>query len=625
MAGYSTLRSREVRLLRISSLARTHDNDESLPSSTAALTGQPLCLSFHVVSLDQTQIPNFVALSYAWGDVEKAVDVQVSGHPVRLTRHLYDILQYLSLDESSDFFWIDALCINQDDIDERSAQVLLMREVYSLATSVRVFLSLESEPLNSGMTFLEQVALNPEMHFNPDVSPCITVEGLTTASEELRESFIAFFAAPWWTRIWPVQEYVLAKEVVFQCGKRRLEGSTIQAAFKSLVHHERTCCWAARRAIDGNARGYLDIPSKIHGSLTIFHATLRLDNLQNMLNPEEYSIYNLLDAMALFRTRDCSDPRDRIFGMLGLKFNDETLRKNIEVDYKIPESQLYESVALKMIESSESLNVLSHVLGGSFIKQRMHTLPSWVPDWTAEMDATSHLMHGERMKFLGQFQASGPTRPSWKAIAPGKIHTQALIISKISEIAPGYPRDENSLPGRLVLEEWRRLACLPKNGIGSSSHGNEELSQREKEFRNFLCGYLTPHSWSHDGLERAYDTWASWFTSDKPASPALETRNDAREFDNFVRFTSSGRRYFVAENGFIGFGPEPMEAGDTLVVIPGGRVPYVLRNVSHGTDCQEFMIFTFVGDASVQNMMFGEIMTSEAPGEALNLQDIILL
>ncbi|CAH0047095.1 unnamed protein product [Clonostachys solani] len=623
MTGYSTLRSREIRLLHLSPLTRTRDKDESLPSLTGP-TGQPLCLSFHVVSLGQTEIPKFVALSYAWGDVGKTLDLQVSGHPVCLTHNLYDILQCLSLDESSEFFWIDALCINQDDVDERSTQVLLMREVYSLATSVRVFLSLESEPLNIGMTFLEQVALNPEMHFSPDLSPCITVEGLTVASEELRESFIAFFAAPWWTRIWPVQEYVLAKEVVFQCGKRRLEGSKIQTALKNLVRHESTCCWAARRAIDGNARGYLDIPSKAHGSLTIFHATLRLDNLQNMLSPEDYLIYNLLDAMALFRTRDCSDPRDRIFGMLGLKFKDETLRNNIEVNYKIPEAQLYESITLKMIENSESLNVLSHVLSGSFIKQQMHQLPSWVPDWTAEMDATSHLMYIERMKFLHQFQASGAMKPSWKAIASGKIRTHAIIISKISEIAPGYPRDYNSLPGRLVLEEWRRLACLPKNGIEDSSHGNAELSRREKEFRVFLCGYLTLKSWSDDELERAYDTWANWFTHDKPASLPLETRNDARGFDNLVRFTSSGRSFFVAENGLIGFGPEPMEFGDSLVVIPGGRVPYVLRNVKHGTS-EGSMMCTFVGDATVQNMMFGEFVTSKAPGEALDMQDIILL
>ncbi|VUC27278.1 unnamed protein product [Clonostachys rosea] len=577
------------------------------------------------MSLDQTQIPNFVALSYAWGDVGETVDVQVSGQSVRLTCNLYDILQCLSFHDSPDFYWIDALCINQDDIDERSAQVLLMREVYSCATSVRVFLSLESEPLNLGMTFLEQVASHPEMHFSPDLSPCATVEGLTVASEELRESFIAFFAAPWWTRIWPVQEYVLAKEVVFQCGKRRLEGIKIQAALDSLVRHERTCCWAARRAIDGNARGYLDIPSKVHGSLTIFHATLRLDNLQNMLNPGDYSIYNLLDVMALFRTRDCSDPRDRIFGMLGLKFKDETLNNNIEVDYKTPVDQLYESVTLKMIESSQSLDILSHVLRGSFIKQRIHTLPSWVPDWTAEMDATSHLMYGERTKFLDQFQASGQLRPSWKVIAPGKVRTQAMVISRISETAPGYPRNDSPIPGKAVLDEWRRLARLPKSGVEDSLHGKAELASLEKQFRVFLCGYVTLNSWSNDELEKAYDVWVNWFTHDEPALLPAETRNDARGFDNLVRFTGSGRRFFVTENGFFGFGPELMEAGDSLVVIPGGRVPYVLRNVYHGTDVQGSMTYTFIGDANVQNMMFGEIMGLETPGERHDMQDVILI
>jgi hypothetical protein len=626
--AYRPLSSREIRLLHMSPVPQCSDeNHQNGSPITIVPFRHPLDLSFHVVTLERTQMPDFVALSYAWGDLEDTTDIQVSGESIRITRKLYDILQCLSLPGAAHFFWIDALCINQDDVIERSAQVLLMRDVYSLATSVLVFLSPISEPFDIGMTFLEKAALHPEMHYSPPLSPCIMVGELSIVSEVLRDSFISFFAAPWWTRIWPVQEYVLAKQIVFQCGQRRLDGSTVRAALKSLVHHERTCCWAARRAIDGDFGGYLNSPSMANGGLTIFHATLRLDHLQSMVDAENYPIDDLVDAMALFRNRECSDPRDRIFGMLGLKFKDETLRNNMEVDYSVSAAQLYEAFTMEMIEQSQSLDVLSDVLKGSFTQERMHLLPSWVPDWTAKIDDSFHLIYMERRGFINRFYASGQMKPVWKLIAPGKIFTKAIIISKIADTAPGYPADKSSRSGKLLLKKWRQLAGLHTESIDNSSNGERELAPSEEAFRNLLCGSLTLASWSTSPsvYEKVYQVWKTWFTNEEPEQQERETRSDAREFDNLVRYASFGRKFFVSENGLIGFGPEAARIGDTVAIFPGGKVPYILRTATQKGGNGDMVAYRLLGDANVQGLMSGEITSPETSVESVQIKDIILL
>ncbi|RSL86579.1 hypothetical protein CEP52_015787 [Fusarium oligoseptatum] len=574
MAKRTPLQKDEIRLLRLSS-----DKTES--------ASHPV-ITFEQVSLSDPNFPSFVALSYVWGDLEDTLPLRVSGEVIPATRNLHVILQCLSSANFDQFLWVDALCINQNDLLERAAQVALMG----------AFLILD-------WIFLQEAARDSELHYEPSLSPHISVNGLTASSESLRDSLISFFAAPWWTRVWTVQEYALAAKVIFQCGNRKMEGSVVLTAFRNLATHERNCCWAARRAADGNARGFLDYPSEANNGLTLFKATLRINNLNSIVNSEAFGVQDLLDATSLFRTRQCWDPRDRVFGLLGLHLKDDNLQKMLPTDYTISTALLYRNLAMAAIENSQTLDVLSHVLHRPSIHKRTPGLPSWVPDWDALMDDDYHLMYTERTDKLRHFSASKDLKPKWILHDSGLVTTHGLQFAKIAATAPGYPDPDSTIGGKQLLEKWRQLSGLPQEPI-AAPNGDSDESKREWAFQRSLCGNVTLSQWADHSCNHtaAYNTWHSWFTHPEPASLPEDARSTAREFDFLVQIASLGRCFFVTEDGDMAFGPELAQAGDVVFIIPGGRVPYVLRRV----DSSEGQVSTyeFIGDAFVDCTMVGE-------------------
>lgn len=87
--------------------------------------------TLHKVSLQSVPTPSYEALSYTWGDENDRREIVVNGYIVDVTFNLYSALCRLRLEDETRVLWIDALCINQTDLDERSQQVQLMRNIYT--------------------------------------------------------------------------------------------------------------------------------------------------------------------------------------------------------------------------------------------------------------------------------------------------------------------------------------------------------------------------------------------------------------------------------------------------------------------------------------------------------------
>lgn len=88
--------------------------------------------------LDAADTVPYHALSYTWGGTEKASHVMVDGKELGVTSNLYMALQHLRLKDVDQVFWIDAICIDQDNRDERRHQVEHMCKIYSQAEDVIV-------------------------------------------------------------------------------------------------------------------------------------------------------------------------------------------------------------------------------------------------------------------------------------------------------------------------------------------------------------------------------------------------------------------------------------------------------------------------------------------------------
>ncbi|KAJ2977734.1 hypothetical protein NUW58_g7719 [Xylaria curta] len=616
--GYRPLRENEIRILRLSR------QDHEMDNAGSGENDVPFYLSLERVSLVNESLPSFTALSYAWGCEEATLLLEVSNMQLAVTKNLYTILETLSSRDPAQRLWVDAICINQDDVAERATQVRLMGGVYSRASLVLVFLSPVSAPFDVGMSFLERVATYVDEHYDPTLSPHIVIDDLTLHSETLQDSLIGFFGTAWWTRVWTVQEFALARRVLFQCGQRRIDGATLSRAFESLRNHERDCCWASLRVADGYARGYLDMPSSANGGLTIFRAILQI---HTMVAPNDREGYDLVELMKTLRPRLCSDPCDRIYGMLGLKLKDEKIRDLIRTRNYTSAAILFQDVAMIIVEQSGTLDILSHILPPSVAEPTVRELPSWVPDWNARLDALFHLIYLDRTTRLDLYHTSGHLKPRWTLTNSRRVATEAHFIGNIVADAPGYPRINSTLSGKQLIDEWAKVSGM-EAGVKDNRvrwEGGEKRSERERYFSILLSGSLALKRWSEDSTEsshmKAYQMWYAWFTSGNPNSLSTGVKSDVREFDEFVQVNTLGRRLFRTDSGWIGFGPESLQISDSLVIMPGGKVPYILRKSPAGNPKD----YTFLGDAYAQEAISGKAANFPLLKDLLKPTEIELL
>ena len=205
-----------------------------------------------------TECPQYSALSYTWG--EPLVDPPASRQNVKLeecvihiksagqiyvmpvTTNLFDCLTYLTKKGFSDYLWVDALCIDQQDVDEKSSQVSNMGIIYSAAVQVIVWLGIPAMDLSDVLWIIDTFhraikafakrhgrqaagsnwqSTDPEFYYNQ------------LGIEDPGQRWIAyakfFQDFRWFSRGWVFQELALAKNVVLLVGS--LEVSWYQLCF----------------------------------------------------------------------------------------------------------------------------------------------------------------------------------------------------------------------------------------------------------------------------------------------------------------------------------------------------------------------------------------------------------
>lgn len=187
-----------------------------------ATQGQFLCVKLEHFFLDEA--PKYTALSYAWGSSELAFKINCNGETIAITTSLNNALGRVFTWNQRLYVWADGICINQQDIAERSAQVQLMGDIYSRAARTAAYLG-ESHVTTEGkdehsafalMNMVLRIWDHDEEHAlrsESDWSALQIPEGAGGLSEDVWMEMLKFWAQPWLSRAWVVQEVVLAKGV----------------------------------------------------------------------------------------------------------------------------------------------------------------------------------------------------------------------------------------------------------------------------------------------------------------------------------------------------------------------------------------------------------------------------
>ncbi|KAF8846852.1 HET-domain-containing protein, partial [Acephala macrosclerotiorum] len=175
---------------------------------------------FHVVDL--SDCPAYIALSYAWGPPPSPVTILIDGQAIAIRENLYLALRSIrnqryvkGAAEFNDcrFFWIDAICIDQENILERNHQVELMSTLYSQAHSVIAWLGPEADDSWMAMIYFQRIGRKT----TGDILSILASSGLWQDTPR-HVAISAVLERGYWKRLWIIQEIVLAPQVVFLCG-----------------------------------------------------------------------------------------------------------------------------------------------------------------------------------------------------------------------------------------------------------------------------------------------------------------------------------------------------------------------------------------------------------------------
>jgi hypothetical protein len=161
-----------------------------------------------VASIKNSQ-NKYIAGSYVWGPPEPSRSILLNGTPFTVRKNLWHFLHACSSKYKTHILWIDAICINQSDVQERSAQVQEMKRIYSGATCVYSWLGYRSS-LYTGLFDRELVKQIRTLVYN------------TSRRVQEHDQVLDLDKVEYWERMWILQEFLLAKDVYLLAKRRKL-------------------------------------------------------------------------------------------------------------------------------------------------------------------------------------------------------------------------------------------------------------------------------------------------------------------------------------------------------------------------------------------------------------------
>ncbi|KAF7885849.1 uncharacterized protein EAF02_004358 [Botrytis sinoallii] len=248
----------------------------------------------------------YEALSYCWGDASVKVPITVNGKKFDVTTNLFAAMQKLRKTDVNRRIWIDAICINQNDNDEKNTQVRLMREIYQKTERCLVWLG-EFRNAKPVTTMFDLIRKGRELKSASDIKNLPPKDkyrfweslGLLDIDDSAWETVNDIMTAPWWNRVWVIQEITFPKEVMVFCGDEEWDWDEMVELGKFVMG---SSSWVSFD--DGN----LNININWGG----------LKQLSDMRSEKIQPLHKLLLA---FRGRGATDPRDNIFALLSMDFD----------------------------------------------------------------------------------------------------------------------------------------------------------------------------------------------------------------------------------------------------------------------------------------------------------------
>ncbi|EKJ74980.1 hypothetical protein NXS19_008494 [Fusarium pseudograminearum] len=615
----------------------------------------PINAYFSSASLKDAEAQNveFHALSYCWGDSSERDEIFLSPNqndiqdtPFSIGKSAAQAVRRLRLADETLAIWIDAVCINQDDLEERAQQVTLMTQIYSLASIVHIWLGEDNHGVEACLKLIRDICnYNSEICQGGDACSCTGTKHLTPLAEiksfgedrmkdghkisfkgmfEVFEmhlktwsqdiidmagwygntqlSFLmsTLYENPWFSRVWVIQEALSARVPIVHCSAEHVPWEEVVQVSNWLGHP----AYAAQNP--HNASQQISMAA-IWKTLKPKGRTREVATTPIEADDKD-QLSSILEVFLSGLDLKATDPRDKLFALL--TFADEThdatqLDDLIRPNYDKSKERVFADFTRWWIREHNSVAILSSIhcqptrtwvkaVGPSVDTSNGH------PTWSVDQKGSSRWTQANLNACL-RFKAAGDTTPNLELLKtddPLILRLSGLRITEIKKISfvpieymyPYQGSFDNKQEICKVLHQILDPCGLTPFWTRRNSAG-DILQKTVQECNQKYIDHMNSH----------------WAYSTRPALKVLKpnAKAELEYYETKKLPTCIEPCFFVTTSGLFGLCPWGSKEGDAIVLLDGGNVPYLLRPVEKEGD---ELRYELVGECFVQGIMHGEVV-----------------
>ena len=550
-----------------------------------------------VHSLAVGRMPSYSALSYVWGDPNITTRIHVNGRTLRVTTNLYAALLQSRNERFEMLWWVDAICINQQDNDEKSHQIQSMARIYRQAAVVNCWLGAGDANSKRAMRVLGNLA---------DLAQSIKIPGLTKENLELSRrdhartmtelyepifsrinvgagdlaSVITFLGKPYWRRLWTFQEISLPRLASIACGSDDLSLCHFQYAIILLkwLHH------FAKSQPLGYSKYALqmkELYQPFAPTSGCFPSALILRSRAEFSEGfasdawDGLSLIKIFDSLRVGEKLCASNPRDYVYALLGMMKDED--RRRVTVDYSFPLARLFVQSTVLILESI-GLTALTYA-GISQRRNSCSDLPSWAVDWSYT-EGLPWGMSSEYSKCSSRWVRNGHLLIISEAAKVAQVIDTVPFSGSIDEsprtvedLSIVIGRCHPTMPPHLIRQ---KVAHTLRQSLlkGLSEYAFLELLKKDTRLRPpprmpNQSGHGESQSKPHSCTNQSAESLTTCSTISDNTDESLSFKH--------CDVTGFPRNFVITREGLTGWGLPGTHTGDSIYLFKGCEVPFIMR------------------------------------------------